>query len=117
MGDRDGRDYVDGLGNVVFAHAEPLETGRQPNPHIEIVKSAGGIAYAECALDARHGLWRRGAVESTGIRRGDGMGVGVVEIEPLPYPLRDGVLEPDLGAEIRRQPGAVENVAAGVKIA
>ena len=102
---------------ILFAHAEALEPGRQAEPHVEIVKAARRVADAERALDARHGFRRRGAVEADGVGGRDGVGVGVVEIEPLPHPLRDGVFEPDLGAEIRRQPGAVEHVGAGIEIA
>src|SRR5580704_8347377 len=38
MGDLDGRDHVDGFGEIVLAHAETLEPGRQAQPHIEVVK-------------------------------------------------------------------------------
>src|SRR5580658_4194138 len=117
MGDLDGCDHVDGLGQILLAHAETFETGRQSQPHIEIVKAARRVARAERALDARHGLGCRGAVEADGVGRGDGVRVSVVEIEPLPHPLRDGVLEPDLGTEIRREPGAVEHVGSGIEIA
>src|SRR5580704_8906303 len=67
MGDLDRRDHVDGLGEIVLAHAETLEPGRQPKPYVEIVKAARRVAYAERALDALHGFRRRGAVEADGV--------------------------------------------------
>src|SRR5580692_10202880 len=109
MRDFDRRDDVDGFADVFLAQAETLQPGRQAEPHIEIVKAARRVAHAERALDARHGFGCRGAVEADGVGCCDGVGVGVVEIEPLPHPLRDGVFEPDLGAEICREPSAVEH--------
>ena len=41
----------------------------------------------------------------------------MVEIEPLPHPLRDGVFEPDLGAEIGGEPGAVKHIRPRVNVA
>src|ERR1700722_8183386 len=61
MSDLDGRDHVDGFCKILLAHAEALETRRQAEPHIEIVKAAGCVGHAERALDARHGVGRRGA--------------------------------------------------------
>src|SRR5580692_9851291 len=46
MIDLDGRDHVDGLGEIVLAHAETLEPGRQPKPYVEIVKAARRVAHA-----------------------------------------------------------------------
>src|ERR1700731_1956732 len=101
MSDLDGRDHVDSFCEILLAHAETLEAGRQAKPHVEIVKAARRVAHAEGALDARHGLGRRGAIEADSVGGRDGVSVSMVEIEPLPHPLRDGVLEPDLGTEIR----------------
>src|ERR1700682_325191 len=44
--DLDRRGHVDGLGEIVLAHAETLETRRQAQPHIEIVKGARRVAHA-----------------------------------------------------------------------
>src|SRR5580692_1179960 len=117
MGDFDRCDNVDGFADVFLAQPQSPQPGRQSEPHVEIVKAARRVADAECALDACHGFGRRGSVEADGVGRGDGVGVGVVEIEPLPHALGYGVLEPDLGAKIRRQPGAVEHIGAGLDIA
>src|SRR5258708_4914443 len=77
--DLDGRDHVDGLGEVLLAHAETLKTGWQSQPYIEVIKPARRVARAERALDARHGLGRSRAVEADGVGRRDGVGMGVVE--------------------------------------
>src|ERR1700675_500907 len=79
MGDLDCRDHVDGLGEILLAHAETLKPSRQAKPYIEVVKAARRLARAERALDARHGFRRRRAVEADGVGRCDGVGVGVVE--------------------------------------
>ncbi len=99
------------------AHAQPLESGRQADADIKIVKPARRIGRAKRTLDPRHRLGRRGGVEADRIGRCHRVRLRVIEIEPLPHALRHGVFEPDLGAEIRGEPGAVERIGARGKIA
>ena len=51
------------LADVSSSQPETLQPGRQSEPHVEIVKAARRVAHAERALDARHGVGRRGALK------------------------------------------------------
>ncbi len=60
MGDVHRAHHLDGLGDVLLAHAEAFQAGRQAEADVEIEKTAGGIGNAERAFDTRHGVWSGG---------------------------------------------------------
>src|SRR5580698_10489186 len=58
MLDLDRRNHLDRLADILLAHAQPFQSGRQAEADIEIVKAARRIADAEGACDAPHRLGR-----------------------------------------------------------
>ena len=100
------------FGMSALLHAEALQSGRQADPDIEIVKTLAGVLGAERAGDQLHGARRGLGVERDGVGREDRVAVRMIEPERLPHALRQRMLDAGLGAERGGEPGAVQRVGA-----